>query len=209
MNAAPDRQSGHQQHSKNGTSVAAEAYVPEIYSVPPWDDEFRFGVLRHEFSGRVNCATRYVFKKAHPVPVEYTHEAEVWQPTARRIDVLLPQGAPDRFLSPATLIKDFIANVGGQLDLLITMKMAINPDRPLHEGFERCRAFARDVMANDHGLATIVILHDPVMLRTRRPRLPHLHVLAPASRLVCGDWRDPSPMGTDDGATEFRKHWMG
>lgn len=163
-----------------------------------------FGVLRTRFSQRDNNPVSYIAEKLAPVLPHGGH----WQPTAARTDTLLPPSVPDLFLDPMVLATSYMSNLlPTQKDLLICLKMALDEDQPLHGGWERARAFAREALMAVHGLPVVLVLHDPAMSGRLRPNGPHIHALAFARRFAARGWAERSSLARDAAHDDLAEAW--
>lgn len=163
-----------------------------------------FGVLRTRFSDRDNDPAAYIAEKLAPVLPHDKH----WQPTAARTDTLLPSGVSDLFLDPMVLAASYMSNLlPAQKDLLICLKTTLDEDQPLHGGWERARAFAREVLVEGHGLPVVLVMHDPAMSGQLRPNRPHIHALAFARRFAARGWAERSSLARDAAHDELAEAW--
>lgn len=165
-----------------------------------------YGVLRRSYRGQENNAHDWVHAKLHP---DQAHAPPVqsvaWSPNCARHDVLLPTGASDSFLNPALLVHSFEAEAGAyRKDLIVHLKLTAPSDgAPLHEFWERVRAFARTAVVNEAGLPTIIVLHNPALTVMRHPPAAHVHLIAMARRLEPRGWG----AATDRANDEAHDHW--
>jgi len=121
--------------------------------------------------------------------------------------VLLPPAGDDRWIDPALLLHAFEAQLpAGQKDLLVAIKIILDKEEALHAGWERVRAFAKDFLVA-RGLAVVMILHDPTRNGARTPNDPHIHLLAPATRIGPGGWRHVTELARDEAHPEILKAW--
>jgi hypothetical protein len=163
-----------------------------------------FGVLRTRFSNRANDPASYIAEKLAPVLPHGGH----WQPTAARLDTLLPSGVPDLFLDPMVLAASYMSHLPStQTDLLICLKMTLDEDQPLHGGWERARAFAREMLVAGHGLPVVLVLHDPAMSGRLRPNRPHIHALTFARRFAARGWAERSSLARDAAHNDLAEAW--
>ncbi len=183
---------------------------PPLFTLPRTEVRLSFGVLRRNFSGRINSATDFVWSKLHPgrqMSSGGLAPDEPWRPTAARIDVLLPKAAPDMFADPRELLRTFeLALPDSQKDLLIVLKLAVDEDLPLHVSWEQARDFYRQAFL-PHRLAAAIVLHDPTRAGGRSPNPPHLHLLVPALTIGAGGWRGPTELARDDGHDFLVQKW--
>lgn len=135
-----------------------------------------FGVLRKTYGGRINTALEFGWRKAHPVPPVGVADPSRWQPTAERVEVLLPTGADDALADPARLLglMDECA-VPHEKALLVYLTLPLIEADRIHTGWERARAFVRERFARDRGLAAMLVLHAPGRAGSSNPL--HAHVL--------------------------------
>jgi hypothetical protein len=182
---------------------------PPLFMLSGLADGLEFGVLRRNFSGRVNRADEWVHRKLHPDASNApSAEAISWAPTCRRFDVLLPQRAPDTFLNPAVLLHTFEAEAGHvRKDLVVHVKLTVLDEGPLHLWWERARAFAAMFMVGDPALPVVLALHDPAMTVMRRPPRAHIHIMAPARRLGPSGWGQMTDLATDAAHSIFARSW--
>lgn len=136
-----------------------------------------FGVLRQDYAGRRNSALEFGWRKAHLGPQPVDADWSAWSPNAERVEVILPAAADDSLGDPATLLMQMDACVLARGNaLLIYMTLPLGDVERVHVGWERARAFARD-LARDRQLATLVLLHAPGTINERFPLHAHCLVL--------------------------------
>jgi hypothetical protein len=175
-----------------------------MFSQPPLHG-LGFGVLRTRYAGRDNDAVDFISRKLCPG----VKDPIAKPPTAARIDVLLPPAASDIFLDPLFLVRSFVDQLPQeQKDLVIALRVMPDPTRPLHEGWERARAYARDTLVNSHGLPVIMVLHDPSMCGHHDPNPPHIHIFALARRLALRGWAERSRLARDSAHDELAVAWQ-
>jgi len=135
-----------------------------------------FGVLRKSYAGRINSAAEFGWRKAHPVPPSGGADPSLWQPTAERVEVLLPTGAEDGLADPMTLLAQMdLHALDREKALLVYLTLPVGDVDRIHDGWERARAFVRDGFARDRGLAAMLALHAPGRIGSSHPL--HAHVL--------------------------------
>lgn len=163
-----------------------------------------FGVLRTHYKEYVNDASKFVAGKLAPA----LPEGASWQLTAARSEVLLPDGVPDLLLDPLMLTQSYMDQLPPkQLDLLLCFRAVLDPHHPLHSGWERARSFARKTLVKDHGLPVIMVLHDPCRSGTKQPNPPHIHIMAPARRLVQRGWAECTNIACDEAQPGLVEAW--
>lgn len=135
-----------------------------------------FGVLRAKYADRVNSAEAFGSKKCLPVAPDSTEAKSDWPVTAERVEVILPPLADDRLSDPATLLREMDAcGMAQQKALLTYLTLPLGDVGRLHQGWERCRSFARQHLALERQLATILVLHSPGRVSSSNPL--HCHFL--------------------------------
>ena len=163
-----------------------------------------FGVLRRRFSGRQNDPGAFLAAKMAPA----LPDGAQWRPTSARSEILLPTGVADIFMDPATLARSFMDHLPStQEDLLICLKVTLDGQAPLHEGWETMRAFAVSLLVRDHGLPTALVLHDPAMSGQHGPSRPHIHAMAFARRFAPRGWAERSRLARDKAHGEIAEAW--
>jgi len=159
---------------------------PETWLYLLKEGDLTFGVLRSNYKGRSNSALEFGMRKLQPAPPNGVDPDAI---TAERSDVILPRWAEDHFASPISFLR---ACDDMQVDPGIIAYVTIpTPDADrLHQSWETARAFAK-VLADERGLATLVIQHVPGRVSSSND--PHLHLLicprTASSKLglSCGD----------------------
>lgn len=135
-----------------------------------------FGVLRKRYANRTNSASEFGRRKMQPIAPQGDATASPWPITAEQVEVLLPPNADDMLRAPEVLLHQAdLAAASHGTALLTYLTLPFLPDDRLHIGWERCRAFAREVLARDRQLATVLVLHAPG--RAGVPFRPHCHCL--------------------------------
>lgn len=142
-----------------------------------------FAVLRRTYAGRVNSALEFGYRKAHLGPVAPGADLAAWSPNVERIEVLLPAGADDSLVDPATLLGQMDAHaVEREKALLTYLTLPLGDVDRVHVGWERVRAFLHDRFAQDRQLASVLILHAPGTINAAFPL--HAHALIVPRRLT-------------------------
>jgi hypothetical protein len=177
--------------------------APFLFTLPAVHG-LSFGVLRRHFSDRTNDVAAYVASKLAPaLPAD-----ESWRITAARADTLIPVGVPDIFINPLQLATSFAANLpAGQNSLLICLKVILDDSHPLHEGWERCRAFTKSILVEQHGLPTVLALHDPSAAGLLNPNPPHIHLMSFARRLAPRGWAERTSLARDEAHAVLADAW--
>lgn len=200
------------QEETDGASISEEGVAeagPSLFVMDGLAPGFAFSVLRRTYKNRTNHADAWVHSKLHPhagdAPLVHTMQ---WLPNCRRFDVLLPTGVADTFLNPAFLMHSFEAEAGPfRKDLVIHIKITVLDDRPLHEWFERARAFSAVALTAAPSLPVVVALHDPSATVMRRPPAAHVHIMVPARELGLRGWGATTDLAVDAAHAEFAKRW--
>ncbi len=168
-------------------AVIPRTYGPDaasIYTTPVLPD-LTIGVLRREFSSRINSSAEFVRKKLHPsVCANEAPLALRWKPSCHRSEVLLPAAAPDLLADPEWLLQHYErAELHDQPALLLTVKVTQREPGPLHGFWERSREFARSEFVDRRGLPTVIAMHVPSLSPSRSPGKAHVHALVLARTL--------------------------
>ncbi|RYG17148.1 hypothetical protein EON82_24200 [bacterium] len=139
---------------------------------------FMFGVLEREYAGRTNSAVEFATAKLQPVPAATEHVFV----TAERAEVILPDGADDRFADPMVLAEEVDrAAVPGKPALLCYVTLYYPDVVRLHHAWSDARSFAA-VLADRFDVATITALHAPHRAGSANP--VHAHLLVAPRRLT-------------------------
>jgi len=135
-----------------------------------------FAVLRKAYAGRVNSALEFGYRKANLGVVPAAADFTVWSPNVERVEVLLPAGADDHLVDPATLLAQMDRHaVDREKALLIYLTLPLGDVDRVHLGWERARGFLRERFARDRQLASVLILHAPATINAAFPL--HAHAL--------------------------------
>jgi hypothetical protein len=174
---------------KKSTSLAVtpRVYGPDaapIYTTPVGPG-LTVGVLRREFSSRINSPAEFVRNKLHPAPCDAdARRAQRWAPTCHRHEVLLPATAPDLLTDPEWLMQHYErAVLHDQPALLLAVKVSQLEAGSLHGFWERSREFARSEFVEQRSLPVVLALHVPSLSPSRSPGNTHVHVLVLARTL--------------------------
>lgn len=143
------------------------------------------GLLLKQFSGRINSASEYAWKKLHPVtPVPGLSRPPEWGPNCHRFEVILPDAASDFLWDPRWIVEHYEqAELPGQNSLLLAVKITMRGDGTLHAFWERVRRFAHAELVQRRRLGVILALHVPCLSAAKSPGRPHVHLLAPVRTL--------------------------
>jgi len=162
--------------TKNRRAPAGMEYVP----ITGTDKDIGFGVIRRTLGDIVNDTGRTVWKKMHPT---MTHSADAaWAPCCWRSDVLLPPGCPDLYDDPRRLTQQYEDQMPASgKDLIVMMTLRFPGSTSLHADWERTRSFARQVLAVDRRLPTVLVMHNP--RAAGGSNAAHIHVMAMAREL--------------------------
>jgi len=184
---------------------------PSMFILPRLTPDVSFGVLRHEFSDRVNSATAYIHSRLHPVapaPCQDDQPGRIWRPTAFKSEVLLPDSVPDVLSRAATLLDAFEAQMPTRpRDLVIAIKLIFPEGPTLHASWERARRFAKDFLVDEHQLAVVMALHAPFIAAVRNPNPVHCHICALARKIGRAGFLDYSPLAVDAGHAKVVDAW--
>ncbi|MEN3973381.1 hypothetical protein WJS89_11950 [Sphingomicrobium sp. XHP0235] len=107
--------------------------------------------------------------------------------TAERVEVLLPDDAPDLLIDPDLLVSTFEASYpkGETLAFAqVTMQFADAPN--LHSSFEKARAWCRQEFCDERQLPVLLVLHVPFRLGSANP--PHVHAMVLSRQLTRLGW---------------------
>lgn len=173
---------------KKSTSlvVIPRTYGPDaasIYTTPVLPD-LTVGVLRREFSSRINSSAEFTRKKLHPAVCDSDAPLARWNPSCHRTEVLLPAAAPDLLADPEWLMQHYErAELHDQPALLLAVKLTQLEPGPLHVHWERSREFARSEFVERRALPVVLAMHIPSLSPSRKPAKPHVHVLVLARTL--------------------------
>lgn len=140
-----------------------------------------FGVLRKTYGGRTNSALEFGYRKAHPTCKTSPSDLQAWNPSAEKVEVILPQEADDALSDAPTLLFQmdrFAAK--NEKSLLVYLTLPLSDVQRVHVGWERARSFASRI-ANERQLATVLTLHAPSAIN--RPLPLHAHCLIVPRRI--------------------------
>lgn len=134
-----------------------------------------FGVLRRSYGDRTNSAAEFGRRKMQPILPVGDPLSSPWRTTAERIDVVLPLGTDDGLADAESILTGMDEHaVAHEKALLVYLTLPFRKGDRLHEGWERCRDFARQI-ARERGLASVLVLHSPGSAGAPHP--PHCHLL--------------------------------
>ena len=175
----------------NSLAVVPRTYGPDAAPIfmTQVAQGLTLGILRREFSARINSAAEFTRKKLHPAVCEAdAPPAQQWSPTCHRHEVLLPAAAPDLLADPQWLLQHYErAELHDQLGLLLAVKVTQLHAGSLHGFWEQVREFARSEFVERRGLPTVLAMHVPSLSPSRAPAKTHVHVLVLARALnECG-----------------------
>lgn len=127
--------------------------------------------------------------------------------TAARVEVLLPPEAPEEYLDPDFLARNFdagIEDLGPTAYVQVTMRFpnAVN----LHGPYERCREWFRDTFVLPRKVPVLLVLHAPHQAGSDNP--PHVHGLVLPRSLFRFGWNGPDlTLGNDKDYNKILKSW--
>ena len=166
-----------------------------------------FGVLRRNFSDRINVTPDWVLPKlgrANSLD-ELTTKSRLREP---RWDVLLPLGAPDMLYTPDVLCRQFeVEATELQKDLVIHCKLRITGSNPLHRWWEAARDFAWSVFVSSERLATIMVQHNPAATGYHDAAEPHIHVMVLTRRLGARGFEQTTELARDAAHQSLAQAW--
>lgn len=192
--------------------VAPSTYAPDA---PPifagrMMEGVTLGVLRREFSGRINSAADFAWKKLHPVmPAESSVPGKAWQPTCHRYETLLPGTASDLLLEPQLLFEQYErAVLPDQPGLLLSIKLTMLQAGSLHAFYERARSLARTEFVERRGLPVTLVMHVPSLSPARMPARTHVHVLVLARKLGAHGFGELGQFNGEAGRDGLVEAWL-
>ena len=166
-----------------------------------------FGVLRREFSG-TNDVVNFAHRKLHPDKAVPADPGDLrWQPTCARHELLLTTSMPDILGHYPVLLRSFECEAEpGLKSLMLHIKVTGDEGGALHRLWDRARAFAATTLRDQHGLATILALHDPPPTAVfRNP--PHVHVMALSKRFDGRRWGEVTDLARDAAHGPLAEAW--
>lgn len=155
------------------------------------------GTLRPLYRDAAVSSGAFAKLKLHPVPPPVP---ESWAPTAYRSEVLLPDGADDRFACPRTLMEAADELATAPTDALLAYATLTWMPQRLHEQYETVRRFVvRTILPL--GCPVLLVQHAPLFSRSRS--LPHVHLCIVPVRLTHLGWADRVKLLCGDKARAF------
>ncbi len=128
--------------------------------------------------------------------------------TAERAEVLLPDGACDRFQDPWTLLASCDAERPAKLDSVLTYVTISEPSTErLHEQWSRCRSWV-GLVVDALKVPVLLVQHAPH--RQANPNPPHIHALLMGPRRMTSlGWCAPVPdLMRDGGRDVLLDNWQ-
>jgi len=123
-----------------------------------------------------------------------------------RTDFILPRAASGVIGSVSELIACFDTTPPLAKDVMLELKFTLTAGPPAHRAFESVRAFALHYLADERGLASILVLHLPSRAGSANPR--HVHLFGPARQLAAdGFGHHAGNLLNDAGAAEVWARW--
>ena len=128
--------------------------------------------------------------------------------TAERVEVLLPNDAPDLLIDPDLLVSTFEASYPNGETLAFTQVTMQFADAPsLHSSFEKARAWCRQEFCVDRQLPVMLVLHAPFRLGSANH--PHVHVMVLSRQLTRLGWGKIDPtLGSDRNRQTAKTSWF-
>lgn len=166
-----------------------------------------FGVLRREFSG-TNDVVSFAHRKLHPDKSVPADPGDLrWQPTCARHELLLTASMPDILAHYPVLLRSFECEAEpGLKSLMLHIKVTGDEGGALHRLWDRARAFAGEVLRDQHGLATIMAMHDPPPTAVfKNP--PHVHIMALAKAFDGRRWGEVTDLARDAAHGPLAEAW--
>ncbi|WP_265562482.1 hypothetical protein [Sphingomicrobium arenosum] len=117
--------------------------------------------------------------------------------TAARVEVLLPEDAPEEYLDPDFLVRNYDAQAAAdEGTVLVQVTMRFPEAFNLHGPYERCRRWLWKHYVEKRRLPIMVVLHAPHLKGSSNP--PHVHALVLARSLGRFGWGEKDlKLGTD------------
>ena len=101
---------------------------------------------------------------------------------AARYDVLLPTTAPGEYADLDHLLARYDSTQPSiERNAYAQFTIDMDPDVPVHAGWEQVRAWAMNYFVRQLQLAAVLVLHIPFLAGSSNPT--HIHLLLPARRL--------------------------
>lgn len=157
-----------------------------------------YGVLRPNYRGWSNTAVAFGRAK---LQISAPAGLDPWAITAVRAEVLLPEGADDRYASPRTLLEAVDEPGVAPKAALLAYATITWPTQRLHEQYEAVRDVLGEIVRR-FGCPALLVQHAPHLARSDNPH--HCHCLVVPQRLTSLGWARLVPtLGGDKGRQLF------
>jgi hypothetical protein len=132
------------------------------------------------------------------------------QPTCVRHDLLLPRSVPDVLARWDRLCADFVdAELPQQQDRLTITTFRLDPDEPLHVGWERTRNFClAHFVLSEVRAPVLLVQHDPGEAGRSSPPHCHAHAFSRGFRHRWGPFHDLTKPGAKARIATAWAEWL-
>jgi hypothetical protein len=183
-------------------TIRGTVYIPVHDPAHP---DIGWGVLRRQVDDTINSLPAFVQTKLQPMKREA--EAEAWERSCWRDDVLLPPAANDDLCDMRVLSERYESSaLPDTKDLAVVATIRLHGVDPMHVHWERVRSFAHQRLAIDRRLAVILVGHVPAHAGSRAAN--HIHMVIPARELTAqGFGAGLGRFASDRGLPVFATEW--
>ncbi|RYG87982.1 MAG: hypothetical protein EON59_05830 [Alphaproteobacteria bacterium] len=186
--------------------ISPSAVMDMIYDVrADGCEDLGYALLRPRSKGKSRTAAELVNAKLSPVkPTAKAGGGMAVTARDHRL-ILAPRVADPRSIEH--LLADYDAQTKPRQPLLAAvLTMKLDPDMPLHDGFDRVCAYATFRLARVRRLTSIAVLHTPSDELVGRTR-GHAHLCILARRHLASGWAEIDPDLTDEAHRLWADEW--